>query len=1232
MPRIFLILLLGLLPLFAVAQDDVQFDHLTMKDGLSMNPVMAMDQDQRGFLWFGTQDGLNRYDGYSFKVYKTNDADTNSISDNFITGLDATYPEYLWVGTLSGGLNKFDFATNHFTHFAADPKRPEGLRSNRIWCMVRFEMQLWIGTDSGITIYDDFNRRFMDMSSDYPFLNQLKKASVLSIFRDRTGTFWIGTTAGLYRCRGTTCQLYRHDDATASSLSNDIVLSIYQDMHGNMWIGTVDGLNKYDPKTDAFEIYTFRKDLEPVVRGKQAQQSAIQNTYSIINNYGGNTIRCMLEDDRGRLWIGTDLQLVVFNTTDGSFVSYRKDISNPTSISGQFMRSMMLDRSGNLWIGTLANGLNRTSMNPKKFGCYQKRLDRPDGLAENYVRAFAEDSAGIIWTGTLVGGLNRFDPNTGSFTHYDKSNSSIGDDNVWSLVYDSTRNCLWAGTNNGLDCYDIATQKFTVYFYDKDDSSSLSENTVRCVFVDRQGMVWAGTEGGMNRLDPATGKFKRYTITNSGLSNNTVWKITADKNGIFWLTTNDGFDRFDPSTGTFKVYRKQAGKINSLSHNNCRTVFIDSQQSIWVGTQNGLNKFDPKTGSFTRFDEKNGLPNNFIYAIQEDARQNLWISTNKGLCRMSITNGRCVSYDAYDGLQDDEFNTNASFRAKNGEMYFGGPSGFNRFNPEQMSANTFMPPVLVTNIRVMNVPLVSDTDVTTLKTLTLNYDQNLISFDFASLDFTNPSRNHYAYKLEGFDKSWVYSGAQHSVTYTNLDPGEYIFMARGTNSDGVWSTNVVEIHVRILPPFWRTYWFYAVSAVTLLLLIYLVYRWRVRQLQREKVVLEKKVQERTHDLEAANRELEQLSLVASRSDNAIVITDPQGKIEWVNESVRRKNRLATDDGLIGASLFDASTNNNIRDLVDEAIRLKRSVVYESFILSSEGQRYWVSSTLTPIFEPGGKLRKLIIVDSDITERKQAEEIIRQKNKDITDSINYARRIQQAILPDMRRVRETLPGAFVFYQPRDIVSGDFYFFHRAENFVIWAVVDCTGHGVPGAFMSMIGNELLMQIVADQHITSPARALEELDRKLGVALNQTEQNEDSEIRDGMDIALCALNLDTMQLQFAGAHRPLVIVSDGKLAEYKSAKCSIGGFTTGKKVFEDTTITLKKKDVVYLFTDGIADQFGGSRGKKYKHRNLLRLFETVYNEGPEVQRQILQQTIDTWRGSLEQVDDMLVFGVRI
>jgi PAS domain S-box-containing protein len=664
-----------------------------------------------------------------------------------------------------------------------------------------------------------------------------------------------------------------------------------------------------------------------------------------------------------------------------------------------------------------------------------------------------------------------------------------------------------------------------------------------------------------------------------------------------------------------------------------------------------LNIFDESTNTFKRLNESEGLPNSFIYSILQDNNGMIWITTNKGAASLHPETLKVTSYDLYDGLQDYEFNTNAAYKSKGGEIYIGGPSGMNRFNPSLLLSSNVNPSIVITTLKLNDADYVSEVDLNQIEELNLDYSQNNIYFEFAALDYSFPQRNRYRYKMEGFDENWIESGSGRMAKYTNLDPGKYVFIIQGTNSDGRWSDFEKRIVIVITPPFYQTVWFYILVFFAVSGLVYLFYKYRVMSLKKTNKMLEDKVTNRTlaieeekKKLELLNEQLEKLSIVASKTDNAVIIADENGVIEWINEGFGRMHSfLNNHEEYYGKTIGETSSNSNFQKYLDSAVKNRKSFSYESENVNFEGKRYAVQSTLTPIFDDSGALRKIVIIDTDITERKKNEEIIREKNKDITDSINYAVRIQQAIFPDDSKMKEILRDSFVLFKPKDIVSGDFYFIepilsNEHHELAGFAVGDCTGHGVPGAFMSIIANNYLKQSLHRKDINSPAQALDFVSENIYLTLSAKSGNQI--IRDGMDVAFCVIDYKTNILTYSGANRPLILISDGKMTEIKGDPQAVG-YQEVVKPFTLHKMNVKKDDIIYLFSDGYSDQFGGPEGKKFKYSRFKELLLRIHTLSLPEQKKILNEEFESWRSGsktgnldkeLEQLDDVCVMGVKI
>ena len=1224
-----------------------------MKDGLSMNPVIAIAQDKKGFLWFATQDGLNRFDGYTFVVHKNKIGDSTTLSDNLLTTLFMDKTSNIWVGTLNGGIQYFDISQEKFIRYSLLKKGAVDLTPKTVWQVYEdSDGFMWIGTISGLYRLDRKSGSILSIKDIYPSFSLLSKIDVISIIETTPGILWAGSDTGLFRLNLHTgeIKLWTYQPGDTTSLSDNLVLSLFQDKDKKLWVGTADGLNLFVENEKMKTVrFTHEKESSDKIKSRTKRK------YSIFDTFEPSTVRSITQTDSGTLWLATDYGLIQFNPYDFSFKRHIHELSQPNSINSDLMRSVFIDNSKNLWAGSISAGISKLDLKPKKFEHFEKRLNNPFRFTEDYVRSILEDSKGNLWIGTVLGGAIFQEAGTSYITHFLKKDfsdgTSINNNNVWAM-YEDKAGYVWLGTTMGLNRFDPENRKFSYFENDPSNPFTISNNSIRCIFEDSRNNLWIGTENGLDKYDPETKKFTRFfriiNISNT-LCDNFVWKVIEDNNGFMWIGTNNGLNKYDVLKDTFYTFKNIPNDTLSLSNNGIRTLYKDKRGYIWVGTQVGLNQIDPETGKNHPYYEKDGLPNNFIYCITEDSKNNLWISTNKGLCRFDPTAFKFKNYDVDDGLQDFEFNTNACCNTRSGFMFFGGPNGLNRFYPDKITENFFVPPVLITDIQLMNKPLRKKTPLTDIRELNLTYKENILFFEFSSLDFTSPTKNKYAYIMEGFNNEWIYSGNRRSVNYTNLNPGEYTFRVRATNSDGYWNPEGPSLIIIITPPFWKTNWFYLICIVTTAVFIYSYIKWRERNLKVEKRILEEKVGERTSELqqekkkiEAINKELEKLSIVARETYNSVMIMDSQGEIEWVNEGFTRLFGYSLEEYKMvkGKTLYEVSGHTNIRELVKKCSEEKTSLIYESVNFSKDNKSYYIQSTLTPITDENGKLKKIVVIDTDITESKKNEEIIKEKNRDITDSITYAKNIQEAILPQKTFIYNSFPEAFVLFKPKDIVSGDFYWFNHVKNsqtenlpvndFKVVAAVDCTGHGVPGAFMSMIGNDLLNQIIIENKNIDPGKILSLLNDGIHRALKQNEKAK--HLRDGMDLCLCCLDTSCNELSFAGAVRPLWILRNNELIEIKGDRYSIGGFTDPGSPFTTHKVLLNPGDCVYLFSDGFADQLGGKNNKKLLTKNFKSHLISIQSVPLREQEQLLLQFFDDWKGKEVQTDDCMVIGFKV
>ncbi|MBU0490823.1 MAG: response regulator [Chloroflexi bacterium] len=853
-----------------VPGDDIRFECILPDEGLSQSVVQAIVQDRKGFLWFGTQDGLNRYDGYEFVVYKHDPEDPGSLSNNHVWALVEDDQGRLWIGTAGGGLDMWDWQTGQFIHHRHVPTDTHSLSDDTVLSVyLDREGVLWVGTQAGgLNRLDPATGQFTHYRHDPADPTSLSDDNVQSIYQDREGVLWVGTQAGgLNRLNPASGQFtpYRHNPADLTSLSEDNVQSIHEDREGVLWIGTnTGGLNRFDRATGRFIRYQHTA-IDP-------HSLSYDNVFDIY------------EDREGVLWIATmGGGLNRLDRATGRFIHYRNDPNDPHSLSGDMVQTLYQDRGGILWSGMFGMGLCKYDRQKEKFAHYRNNPADPHSLSNNGVWSIYEDRDGTYWIGT-ANGLNRFDRATGRFTRYQNDPTdpySLGENNVLSVCQDR-EGMLWVGTvGGGLNRLDPATGRFTRYRNDPRDPHSLSNDNIMVVYVDRAGVLWAGSSmGGLNRLDPDTGRFTRYMHDPTdpySLSNDAIASVYQDREGVFWIGTfSDGLNRFEPDTGHFTSHRNDPADPNSLSNNTVLTVHEDKEGILWIGTfGGGLNRFDRATGIFTQYREKDGLPNDSIYGILEDDQGFFWISTNKGLSRFDPRTETFKNYDAGDGLQSDEFNQNAYYKSNSGELFFGGINGFNAFYPQDVRDSSYIPSIVVTDFRLFNESVKVGGDsplnkpVAETRVIELSYEQDFFSFEFAALDYSAPAKNQYAYMMDGLDKDWNYvDSTRRFAGYTSVPPGDYTFRVKGTNSDGVWNEEGTAIRITITPPFWETWWFRILAAGLVIGGVLGFFAWRIRSIEGQRRRLEIQVQERTSELRETLAELNRSKEAAEQAQHA----------------------------------------------------------------------------------------------------------------------------------------------------------------------------------------------------------------------------------------------------------------------------------------------------------------------------------------------------------------------------
>lgn len=851
-----LIFILNLCLKLYAQQQDIKFDCLTLEDGLSQTTVICIIQDAEGYMWFGTVDGLNKFDGCNFTIYRNNPADSNSLSDDWITSMYIDQNNLLWIGTLGGGLNKFDRKKGNFTYYHLElnsnvPAFPKKAVAELPFIFNFFNFNsiksicedksgtLWIGTfGNGLYKFDRDQKKFIHCPYETLDANGLNYniISMCVTSDSMSSTLWIGTFGGglikFNEKEGFT--FYLHDPSDPNSLSNNRIISIYPYLSCDkniLWVGTLGGgLDKFDIIQEKFTHYKH----DP------------QNP----NSLSDNRVMAILKDRRDVLWIGMlGGGLDKFDLETGQFTHYLHEPSDPNSLGSNDVISLFEDRTGIIWVGTnLGHGINKFQKQKNKFAYYYHNPSDPNSLSDNVVFSIFEDRASMLWIGTFQRGISKFDRAKSKFTHYrhDPMNPNSLSDNHIRAIYEDSHRELWIGTfSGGLNKFDTINNKFMHYKHDPSDPNSLGANQVRSILEDRFGNLWIGTfGGGLNKFNRESETFSHYQhdpSDSNSLSDDRIYSISEDSSGSLWIATFEGgFDKFDLRTEKFTNYRHDPLNANSLSDNRVFSIQKDPNDSstFWIGTSGGgLNKFDSQSQTFTHFTEQDGLPNNVVYGVLFDNEGNLWLSTNKGLSKFNPKTETFTNYNLDDGLQSNEFNAGSYHKTKSGEMFFGGINGFNCFYPGNVQINQNIPPIVLTSFKVF------DQDMSHLigpiseaKQIELSYKDSFFSFEFSALDYTNLKKNQFAYKMEGFNKDWIKCGTRRFVSYTNLDPGEYTFRVKGSNCDGMWNEAGTSVKLKIQPPFWFRWWFHFFYIGFTIFTVALIYRRRLkRSLELERV-------------------------------------------------------------------------------------------------------------------------------------------------------------------------------------------------------------------------------------------------------------------------------------------------------------------------------------------------------------------------------------------------------------
>ena len=1055
------------------------FKNYNVEDGLAQSQVLCVFQDSKGYMWFGTGGGgASMFDGKTFKDFTPE----NGAISNTIYSITEDKNQNMYFGTYDGLQIK-----NKFQDLRFDSTK--GLPHNTIYKVyIDKTEKVWIGTRRGVCYLNEKGNP-VKLTGD----KLLEASSIFTIYQDSKGNYWFGTFQNGACCYSPSNKTYRWYDKKDGLVEN-FIRSFNEDSKGKVYIGTIAGL--------------YAVDVAKKI-------SKIEFTDILLKNMA---ITSICKDKNNTLWFTTNEGVIKYNGHT------HQDFFVKNGLCDNYILSSYIDNEDNLWFGSNGSGISKL--------CSEALINysEKDGLPGDYISSIYQTKDKKYWIGIHNNGLLCINGKERKQYLINPKNrkENLIDNNVNCMSQDKEGN-LWMGTETGISVF--KDNKFINYWAETD------YQMVYSIYHSLNGTHYIGTVNGLV-IFGEKGKKEPVDVVNKikGVADIAIYNMAEDNSHNLWMATS-GY-------GAIKYDGKSAEIFNAKNKFTNKTVYNvtkDKNGNLWFGTEEGVFYYDFKR--FVNIGEKEGLISNQAYFLVFDNQNRLWIGTNKGIDALLVNDFlsskkiNIKHYGKEEGLKGLECNFNSAIKDDEGKLWFGTVKGVTVFNHKFEKTNYQEPSCLITDIKIFFEKTDLSPYASSLDSLSglpvdlkLPFAKNHVTFDFIGISQTNPEKVKYQFKLDGVDGDWVPITSKTEVTYSSLQPGDYTFDLKAMNNDGVWNKEPLQFKFKVLPPWYRTWWFYTICIIVGLASIYGYNTYKTKKLYADKVKLEKEVASRTREL----REEKQ-------------------KVELINK--------------------------------------------------------------------------------EVVEQKAT---IEHKNLEMTDSIKYAKNIQEALLPAITGLKKDFPESFVLYMPKDIVSGDFYWFANRDGKNLFAAADCTGHGVPGAFMSIIGNSLLNEIVGEQHIYQPSEILNNLHVGVKTALNHNKG--EFERRDGMDIALCSFNKETMTLDYAGANRALWIYRKGttdKAEIIKPDKNPIGGIEHDfevKRQFTHHSIQLQKGDCVYVFSDGYADQFGGEKGKKFMVANLQRVFAEITEKPMDEQYEHLKKVFVDWRGAYEQIDDVLVIGVRV
>jgi signal transduction histidine kinase/ligand-binding sensor domain-containing protein len=812
---------------------DVRFARFYNVEGPSISNVGPFVQDDQGFIWFGTPNSLNRFDGFTFKVFTHDPENPKSIGGSYVHALFKDRNGTLWAGS-SQYLNRFDSQAETFSRFPVPSVYHISQDKSGT---------LWLSTPTGLYALDPSSGRIRRFSHDPGDPASLESNDIKSTGEDKEGIFWVATSEGLDSFDRNIGKVTLHIPVHEASFP----FSFYEDRFGVFWIYHVSGnpLAVFDRKTNTLTEFSFREE---------------NSTGDALTGIAG-----MLEDQNGTLWLATNgAGLLKFDREHRRFIRYRNSLNDPESLAQNSVRSIFLDREGIIWASLASFGLTRFTPKPLPFKRYRHDFGDPADRDEPFVGAIYEDHQGILWIGTHSA-LHRIDRSSQRYEDFYLAGRGEGTDAI--TISEDRLGYLWVGTyGHGLFRFDPRTHSFRRFQHDSANPHSLSDDIVPRVFVDHRGTLWAATHDGLDRFNAMTNTFITYKAESRSVHPYYL-AITEDRKGILWLgTETSGIVQFEPATGKFMIYQHDENRPETLSDNRVNSILFDRSGTMWVGTQAGLNQFDQVTGRFTTYSRREGLPGSVVGCVLQDERGSLWMSTDNGVAKLDPKTKEMKGYSTADGLPGPDLTGwGACFQSQTGEMFFGGFSGATSFYSKDVSDSTFVPPIALTEFRLFGTEVLPGSDsplsrtINYTKAITLSHKQNRFSVGYSALSYLNPTTNRYRYMLEGLDRKWNEVGSdKRFASYTTLPAGKYIFRVQGATNRGPWDEPGTRLRIDILPAWWNSWWFRSTYIGALLLILLTIYIYHQQQTKREA--------EHTEKLRRTQTELEDINRVSTMDE------------------------------------------------------------------------------------------------------------------------------------------------------------------------------------------------------------------------------------------------------------------------------------------------------------------------------------------------------------------------------